>query len=174
MELAEVPATWGLLEIANGRARVAKEAPDLNPIPPTWAFVAACLRREAGAGDNRLQAAREAGYKQAAEQFDADAVERINEELDNTKRQLRRVQCDLESYQAVCSDFEAKTGINLGNAVHHWGGAAQCVELAKFLTAIRGAPLATIATQLEQAASHLRAAEAATGGAASGQVVPYG
>lgn len=166
VELGELPDTWGLVEIDGGKPRVAKEAPKLEAKPPTWGFVAACLRREANSQASQLRAAEERGWAKAAKEYDADAVQATRAELSELKRKVQwaerdrdhAVETDKKLREAVQRYYDA-TGIDLF-CQRHQDVLSGAVALTRAVQRLMSMP--HLADDMERAAQALRAVGEAT------------
>lgn len=102
----ELPPTWGLLELVGDSLRVKVKAPTLTPVAPAIGFVAAMLRRHAGADEEMVQA--ELGRREAA------IHKRVEEQI---RREYHgRYQNDIEAAKRALAQWEqvkAETGIDL-------------------------------------------------------------
>lgn len=119
---AELPATWGLLEVEanDGGAltiRVKVQAPKLEPQPLSRGFVAAMLRRAARVDADELRAAI------AKETVQITARERSKAQADYTDR-VRKAEAVMEKLSAV----KAATGIDLLD----WKPPSEVVDSIKF------------------------------------------
>lgn len=102
----ELPPTWGLLELANGKLTTRVKAPTLTPEPMPPTFIASLLRRHAGADEEMT---RIAVQRQVDEQ-----VKRSREEIERRVRD--RFNRDVEAAKRANEQWEevkSKTGIDL-------------------------------------------------------------
>ena len=123
----ELPPTWGLLELANGKLTARVKAPLLTPeqMPPT--FIASLLRRHAGADEEmtRIAVRREvdARVKVEKEAFERRTLDRYNSDIVRAQRAL-------EGWEAV----KEKTGIDL----REYGEADEFIEAVRVVRALGG------------------------------------
>lgn len=119
----ELPPTWGLLELVGDSLRVKVKAPLLTPAAPTIGFVAAMLRRHAGADEDMTRA--ELGRRETA--IHKQIEERIRREYHN------RHQSDIQAAKRAAEQWEqvkAATGIDLT-------GYGEADDFIKAVTVVR-------------------------------------
>lgn len=115
----ELPPTWGLLELVGESLRVKVKAPLLTPAAPAIGFVAAMLRRHAGADEEMVRV--ELGRREAS--IRKQIEEQLRREYNN------RFQSDIEAAKRARDQWEkvkAETGIDL----------TQYSEGAEFIAAV--------------------------------------
>lgn len=113
VDMGEVPATWGLIEVSEKGARISKPAPELQAKPVSMAFVCSVLRAMSEACVPR---------EQVDERIN-ESIRRLNEE--HEQRRDRRY----EELKFSVDQFEKASGVNIGARweSHHIGQAVKMV-----------------------------------------------
>lgn len=115
----EIPGPWGWMVIVNDKILVKKEAPkNQEPVELTRGFLAALLKR----ASDKTEFVHRDSIKEEITKSNENAVRFVKQDLERTKSEYI-------SYQKQVSEFEKKSGINIG---HTWNGEAE-----KFGNAIR-------------------------------------
>lgn len=118
----EVPETWGFVEL-RGKTKVVtvREAPKLTPDPLDRLFVASVLRNQSAAQDAAKQRGQDEAWQRLREQFDTEAVHKLNAELtasqhecDRQKQLVGYRERDLESLRETVKAFEIEAGLPEG------------------------------------------------------------
>ena len=123
---AEVPDTWGVLELNGDRLVTRKKAPKLTPVAMPRSFVASLLRRHAGADEDTARAM--IGREVTAGV--AQATERIQREF---KTAYSGAVADAERANKVWQEVLDETGIDLRAYEHQNGNLWRAVKLAQAL-----------------------------------------
>lgn len=110
----EVPETWGLLEVGRGKVTVRKPAPRLEAEPPTQAFVAAILRRQADCMDGlRSRVRAELVSEMQCEPTLDEAA--LKQALEQEKRYHQQTRQQLNELTEQVKNFAADTGVDIAN-----------------------------------------------------------
>lgn len=122
VDKAELPPTWGLLELTGDRLVAKVKAPLLTPEPATPAFVAALLRRHAGRDEDMSNAhiAKEVERRMVAHRDRLDREHR--DRIANHKYSVARAEKEL-------ADFKERTGIDLTTYAFDGAKAAHAFSL---------------------------------------------
>ncbi len=112
----DLPATWGLLSVEDGKvAVVVKPAKREQREPFTWAQQIGLMRASADAGVSALSRARAAGVDEGYRRGKADAERRNPDELLSNQ---------LDTLRQNVADFEAASGIKIVGGDSAWFGSA--------------------------------------------------
>jgi hypothetical protein len=109
VELAEVPETWGYMEIKGKAVRTVKAAPKLDEQPPTVAMMAAIIRNAGESLDERISRERAEATAEAYKEIGDEKVRELERELGVAKIQLREAR---ERMEAVVK-FEEASGVHI-------------------------------------------------------------
>jgi hypothetical protein len=136
----ELPPTWGLIACQAASTQIAKPAATLQPVPPDLLFVCAILRKVAEAYLPKTEVQE---HVSAQAQREAEA-------------KLTVLQHQLTTLQAQVAEFEAASGVSLGNS---WqtpaiGAAVQFVQKVGAARAVRES--LNLAQQHERWAKQIR------------------
>lgn len=138
---AELPPTWGLLEVPDGKTAlvVTVEAPTLDPEPLTREFIASVLRSAARmqVTDHLLERARAEGYEEGG----ADSKRVRDRDLEHTQDALKRIEKQV-------ADFETASGIKIGMYGWESGKIGRTVRL--ILDSGHASMISMLRRQLEQ------------------------
>ncbi len=103
IDAADLPPTWGLLEVTPKKKLVTRvKAPKLEALPVTRTFLAALLRRHFEVWDMALRVARDEGYAKGAEKGNGEIVARLSAD--------REAHAKLREYVAA---FEKGSGLQI-------------------------------------------------------------
>jgi hypothetical protein len=163
--IAEVPTTWGLLEIDGKKVLRTKDAPKLDAKPLTKEFVASIFRNEAGGMQRARQMGLDEGRKMGFDEFGPDKVVELQGKLDETTRELHRIQQQLEwkardlaSLSECCRVFEECAGLPKETiAARSWVDMRNVCAQFKAAQLMAGLNTEHIARQFADVASALRA-----------------
>ena len=141
----ELPGTWGLLVMRDGKLVCKVEAPLLTPEPLSLPFIAALLRRASEREDALRREAQAEGYERGK-----------NAGPEAHQLELTVARSDLKRLQDAVDDFEKKSGIKLGD--WRFGDVGDAVrKLVAPITRTDAADrVRFIAQDLENKAHHLR------------------
>ncbi|HMJ56688.1 MAG TPA: hypothetical protein VK540_31685 [Polyangiaceae bacterium] len=121
VQLDELPKTWGLYEVTGKKAKVARPAPELKPVPLTLEFIASILRNVGVNQDATRLDGRAEAYEAARAAYDTAAVDKLREELTLAKLERARFEHQLESktdaYEELVHNaraFELEVGLPEG------------------------------------------------------------
>ncbi len=130
----ELPATWGLVEVAGGKAKVIVDAPELTPEPLTWEFTCAILRRASESQHAIETMAAHKAHESAREEFNAEAVEQMRLELHQANRALDIAKRDVETMTTKLKTLRGEIGA-IGVDSDFYGrippGTREAVQFAK-------------------------------------------
>ena len=99
IQASELPPTWGLLEIdASGKSSVAVNAPKLEALPITKAFIACVLRRASEADAGEVRSIVEGHVATRMKEMDAIVAQRVQRETERLSVATKR----LEQIKAEC------------------------------------------------------------------------
>ncbi|MHB8246247.1 MAG: MmcB family DNA repair protein [Acidimicrobiales bacterium] len=133
----DLPATWGLLAVSGGVARVVVKAPRHDAARLGWDQCLGLLRAASKAGVGALQRAESRGYQHGAESASkVDGDDRLRRELD--------------ALQVKVAAFEKASGIGLA---HTWG-AEDAARVGRCVASVQkgfGSPERTVASMLRSA-----------------------
>ena len=118
VDVEELPITYGHLVLKKRGLVTAREAPVLQPVPPTRAFLASCLRNATArsASTAELAAARKSAAEDAAK-FWKDNFERDTKDLRERHERLRQTAADFEEASGVKLNDRWISGNAIGKAV---------------------------------------------------------
>ena len=159
IELSEVPENWGLYVIDGKRAKVAKQAPKLDPEPMSLTFVTSVLRNASQGLGQAISNAR----AQEREKIIASAPAGSQAEVDELSRKVRQLQWDADRYPSLLETvkkFEKAAGLVDGAIEHGRYTAEDTGQLYRAALTLKGVRVARLAQQFEDVAAALRAAEA--------------
>jgi hypothetical protein len=163
--LAEVPPTWGLLEIDGKKVLRTKEAPKLDAKQPTKDFVASLFRNEAEGMRRARQMGLDEGRKKAFDEFGPDKVVELQGKFDEAARELHRVQQllewkerDMTALSNCCRAFEERVGLPKDTiSSRTWVDMRNICAQYKAAQLMAGLNAEHIAKQFADVASALRA-----------------
>jgi hypothetical protein len=154
VEPAELPETWGHIEVTGKVCKVLKAAPKLEASELTPTFVASVLRNASSEFDGKLRAEFVRGKEEAKESLKDLASPLVQNELTSLKLRLENANRESEALRTNVETFERETGLTLK---YHW---ALDRTIAAIKTAVRleAANLTGMANSLEMAVAALREA----------------
>lgn len=103
---ADVPKTWGWMEVRKERLHVVKAAPELSHISPSRLFLASLLRTAVAqvSPEAQQKEAYERGFRKGREEGETCTV-----------RNEQYVKEKIERWEKVAEDFKAKTGVYISD-----------------------------------------------------------
>lgn len=113
----ELPDTWGLLVLKGGKMKCVTEAPKLTPEPLRVEFVASVLRNMAVADMEKIANVESKGYRRGLEEGQSE--------------KKLHIESKLERLQESLNEFEAKSGVKIGQYDGQYLGDA--VKIARSL-----------------------------------------
>lgn len=129
---AEIPATWGhylVLTSGKQRVRTVKAAPKLKPEPLTKDFVASVLRNQADSAGRLRQMGYHEGHAAAREQFNADKITALEQQLHDAENAKKRAEQQLlysegalRSLKQTIAAFERDAGLSIHLESYVGGG----------------------------------------------------
>lgn len=147
----ELPETWGLFEVDGKKVMAVREAPRLEPDPPSIGFVCSVFRNQSKGLERMLQHATTEGYVRAREEFDGDAVAEIRSKMFAAELECDQLKRKLERLESTVAAFERAAGVQ----IDRWNPSSTAA-LLKAAEGLRGYDLDRVADQLALAAKAVR------------------
>jgi len=123
IELDEMPATWGLLELHGKKTlRCTKQAPELEPKELDRQFIAAIFRRLAEAQTHWVSRA------SIQDELDQATQDGRDSQIEKNKREIRRTADLLEQLTEAVKSFESAAGVKIDR--WHAGDVGRRVRMA--------------------------------------------
>lgn len=113
VEPGEVPEQWGYAEVTKRRVRTIKDAPRLEREEWTPEFIASILRNQARVSDSLRRAARDEGYRAAADEFGDEKVGVLQEQLREAERKVTIAEREMDRLRSWVTTFERVVGVDL-------------------------------------------------------------
>jgi hypothetical protein len=117
-KIAELPETWGLVEVTGTKYKIKKHAPRLKAEPLSTGFVAAVLRNRAEYEAALRQDAQTETWKRAQEEFGAQSVEHLKGDVASYKARAEQHQRRCQQLESSIADFERASGVT----IRAWNG----------------------------------------------------
>lgn len=155
LDIAEIPPAWGWLELVDGRFYERQKAERTAAEPMTRAFLAALLRRAAGADAEVVDA--------LVAKRCANAEARINDRVAEAVRYKTR---ELETLKSAVAEFESASGFKID--AREWGGSNKALGRAVAMVQASGVAdpyggLSNVADTLRRSAEKIERALAEAG-----------
>jgi hypothetical protein len=158
VDLAEMPAEWGLLEPRGGGLVVRKAASLRTPEPVSFAFLAAIMRRcvQADPSTRQINDAREQGYQNGLKQGRSLNRMQLEQKLDLEKRNRERLQQTVDEFQEQSGlDIRRYNGAKIGAAVRaleqlQGASITNQLNLIRMISGEAMASLQTLETHFQQ------------------------